>query len=411
MTPSKAEALALAERYVCPNRVQFLGAAGIDFVIGKREGYHLYDLDGTARLDLHLNGGVYNLGHRNPDLIAVLTEALGELDIGNHHFPSVERALLAEQLVTLTPGMQFAVFASGGGEAIDVAIKSARRATGRTRIVSAVNAYHGHTGLALSAGDERAAAAFHSAGAPGEFSRVPFNDADAITEALAPGDVAAVILETVPATAGFPRPAPDYLPAVRRLCDEHGAALIADEVQTGLGRTGNLWATQTFGVTPDILVTGKGLSGGLYPIAATLLSDAMAGWLKDDGWSHISTFGGAELGCRVARAVLDLTVAVDVGDLIARWSQGLADLQQRHPGWLVEVRQTGLVIGLKFAHEFGGMLMTRALYDQGVWAMFAGFDRSVLQVKPGLLLTPELTDTALAALDRACAAVSATMLP
>lgn len=402
MSSEKAAILAIAERTVCPNRVAFLRAAGIELVMGERQGYWIADLDGTRYLDLHLNGGVFNLGHRNPELVAVLREALAELDIGNHHFPSVERALLAEQLVAATPGTQFAVFASGGGEAVDVAIKSARRATGRHRIVSVAGAYHGHTGLALAAGDQRAAEAFHSAGAPGEFTHVPFNDAEALESALAAGDVAAVILETIPATAGFVPPQPGYLSAVRALCDRHGTAYIADEVQTGLGRTGSLWGTQTFDVVPDILVTGKGLSGGLYPIAATLLSDRMAGWLREDGWAHISTFGGAELGCRVARAVLDLTGEADTAPLIAAWTAGLADLQRRHPDWLVEVRQTGLVIGLRFAHPAGGMLMTRALYDAGVWAMFAGFDASVLQVKPGLLLSDAETELALAALDEAC---------
>ena len=207
-----------------------------------------------------------------------------------------------------------------------------------------------------------------------------------------------MILETVPATAGFPRPQPDYLPALRQLCDDAGALYIADEVQTGLGRTGSMWGVEHFGVVPDILITGKGLSGGIYPIAATLLSERAGAWLETDGWGHVSTFGGAELGCRVAQKVLDLTEAADPP--IDRWTTELAALQQRHPSWLVEVRQTGLVIGLKFAHEMGGMLMTKLLFDEGVWAMFAGFDRSVLQVKPGLLMTD--VEPVIAALDRAC---------
>ncbi len=162
-------------------------------------------------------------------------------------------------------------------------------------------------------------------------------------------------------------------------------------MQTGLGRTGSLWAVQRAGVTPDILVTGKGLSGGLYPIAATLLSSRAGAWLEDDGWSNISTFGGSELGCRVARAVLEITTRPEttsrVDTLTDTFTRGLADIATRHPEWLVEVRQTGLVIGLRFAHPMGGMLMTRACYEAGIWAMFAGFDRSVLQFKPGLLLS------------------------
>jgi putrescine aminotransferase len=398
---TKDEVLALSRSYVCPDRVRFLTGAGIDLVIGRREGYRIWDLDGRELIDLHLNGGVFNLGHRNPDVIASLVEGVDTLDIGNHHFPSPERAALAQRLVTLTPGMQYAVFASGGGEAIDLAIKSARRAAGVRRIVSLIDAYHGHTGLALAAGDEAAATSFLASDQ--DFVRVPFNDMDALSAALVE-PTAAVIMETVPATAGFP--VPMHLPQVRQLCDARGALLIADEVQTGLGRSGNLWAVEHFGVVPDILVAGKGLSGGIYPIAATLLSARAGAWLQSDGWGHVSTFGGAELGCRVASKVLDLTLAAMPELPISRWTEGLAQVQARHPSWLVEVRQTGLIIGLRFAHEYGGMLMTKLLFEQGVWAMFAGFDCSVLQFKPGLLMHDEIDDV-LAALDRACVAAEA----
>ena len=401
---AKQHTLELAERYVCPDRVRFMTGAGIDLVMGKREGYRIWDVDGRELIDIHLNGGVYNLGHRNPDVIAALTNALETLDIGNHHFPSTERAALAEKLVGVTPGMHYAVFASGGGEAIDLAIKSARRATGRRRVVSVTDAYHGHTGLALAAGDEPAATAFLAT--EPDFVRVPFNDVAALEQALAE-PTAAVILETVPATAGFPRPHADYLPAVRRLCDATGALYIADEVQTGLGRSGRMWAVELFGVVPDILVTGKGLSGGIYPIAATLLSEQAGAWLETDGWSHISSFGGAELGCRVASTVLDLTAAA-IPDLpIAAWSQGFADLQAKYPQWVLEIRQTGLIFGVRFAHEMGGMLMTKMLFDAGVWAAYAGFDHSVLQAKPGLLMSEQERADVLAAFDRACAAAVA----
>ena len=176
-------------------------------------------------------------------------------------------------------------------------------------------------------------------------------------------------------------------------------------MQTGLGRTGPLWAVQRAGVVPDILVTGKGLSGGLYPIAATLLSARAGAWLEDDGWSNVSTFGGSELGCRVARAVLAITTRPEttarVDALTDTFASGLAEIAARYPKWLVEVRQAGLVIGLRFAHPMGGMLMTRACYDAGIWAMFAGFDRSVLQFKPGLLMTDAEAGEALARLEAA----------
>jgi putrescine aminotransferase len=405
-----SEVLSLAERYLCPDRVRTLRSLGADLVIGRREAYRLWDVDGRELLDLHLNGGTYNLGHRHPQLVATLREALDTLDIGNHHFPSPERARLAERLVGLTPGMRYAVFGSGGGEAVDLAIKSARRATGRRTVVSVSGAYHGHTGLALAAGDERAAAAFLSAGAEGEFVHVPFNDAAAVQHACADSDVAAVLVETVPATIGFPPPEAGYLARLRQICDRHGTALLVDEVQTGLGRTGTLWAYESHGIVADAVITAKGLSGGLYPIAATLLNDRLGAWLEDDGWGHISTFGGSELGCRVADAVLDITTdpstTANVAALGDQFGEGLVELANRYPEWLVEVRQTGLVMGLRFAHPHGGMLMTGALMQAGVWAIYAGFDTSALQVKPGLLLDEDDAALALARFDAACRQVS-----
>jgi acetylornithine/succinyldiaminopimelate/putrescine aminotransferase len=404
MDPDKNLVLDLAERYVCPHRVRTLRALGTLPVMGRREGYRFWDLDGRALLDLHLNGGVFNLGHRHPELVATLRGALDELDVGNHHFPSVERAALGERLAALTPGdLRYSVFASGGGEAIDVALKTARHATKRRRIVSVVSAYHGHTGLALAAGDERAARFFLSEGAPDEFLHVPWGDLAAMESALRGDDVAAVVLETIPATFGFAMPPEGYLSGVQALCRRHGALYVADEVQTGLGRTGRLWGVERFGVEPDVLVTGKGLSGGLYPIAATVLGERVAGWLDEDGWGHVSSFGGAELGCRVARRVLEITtrpeVEANVEALTGRFAEGLAALRGRHPAWLVEVRQCGLVIGLRFAHERGGLLMTRALHEAGLWAMFAGFEASVLQWKPGLLFDAATADESLERLE------------
>jgi putrescine aminotransferase len=397
VTDEKQRILDLATRYVCPGRTRTFAGFGIDLVIGRREGYRIWDVDGRELIDCHLNGGVFNLGHRNPELVAVLRNALETLDIGNHHFPSVARAELAASLARLTPGaLQYSVFASGGGEAIDVALKTARHATRRRRVVSIAKGYHGHTGLALAAGDERFSRMFLSEGAPGEFVQVPFNDLDAMERALAGGDVAAVVLETIPATYGFPLPAAGYLAGVKALCERHGTVYVADEVQTGLGRTGHLWGVERYGVEPDILVTAKGLSGGLYPIAAAVLSPRVAAWLEEDGWGHVSTFGGAELGCRVAERVLaissDSAVLANVAALSDHIGAGLDDIQRRHPDWLLEIRRAGLVIGLRFAHPQGAMLMSRALYDAGIWAMFAGYDTAVLQLKPGLLADRALAD-------------------
>jgi acetylornithine/succinyldiaminopimelate/putrescine aminotransferase len=389
---SKAELLALAERYWNPDKTRFWQAAGVPLVIGRREGYVLEDVEGKRLIDMHLNGGTFNLGHRNPEVIAAVTEAMDYFDVGNHHFPAVARTALAEALVRTAPdGIAKVMFGSSGGEAIDLALKSARHATGRRRIVSIVKAYHGHTGLAVGTGDDRFARLFLS-DRPDEFTQVPFNDLAAMAGELTKGDVAAVIMETIPATYGFPLPAPGYLAAVKELCERHGALYIADEVQTGLMRTGELWGITKHGVAPDLLVTGKGLSGGMYPIAAVLATERAAAWTSQDGFAHMATFGGAEVGCIAALRVLEITTRPEVRamshHIAAFFTAGLDRIMTKYPDWFTGVRQDGLVMGLEFAHPEGAKFVMRRLYAHGVWAIFSALDPHVLQYKPGLLLDP-----------------------
>ena len=391
---SKDEMLAASQTYWNPGKTRFWLGEGVPLVIDRREGYHLHDVTGHTLIDVHLNGGTYNLGHRNPDVVTAVVRASERFDVGNHHFPSLARTALAEALIrTAPPGLAKVIYGSGGGEAIDIAIKSARHATQRRKIVSIVKAYHGHTGLAVGTGDDRFSRMF-LADQPAEFPHVEFNDLGAMADALRGDDVAAVIMETIPATYGFPMPAPGYLAAVKRLCEDHGTLYIADEVQTGLGRTGELWAITKHHVEPDILVTGKGLSGGVYPITAVLASDRAAAWLTEDGFGHISTFGGAELGCVAALTTLDVTLRAETRDNVAALSDqfdaGLRAIQAEFPDWLVGIRKDGLVVGLEFAHAEGAKYVMRRLYENGVWAIFSTLDPRVLQYKPGLLVTPEL---------------------
>jgi acetylornithine/succinyldiaminopimelate/putrescine aminotransferase len=390
---SKEEVLAKSREYWNPGKTDFWVESGVPLVIDRREDYYLYDMSGRRLLDVHLNGGTYNLGHRNPEVVAAVTTAMGRFDIGNHHFPSLARTALAEALVTTAPaGLTKVVYGSGGGEAIDIAIKTARHATQKRKVVSIVKAYHGHTGLAVGTGDDRFSKLFLS-DQPDDFRHVPFNDLAAMEDALRGRDVAAVIMETIPATYGFPLPEPGYLEAVKALCERYDALYIADEVQTGLMRTGELWAITKHGITPDILVTGKGISGGMYPISAVLVAEQAAGWLTEDGFGHISTFGGAELGCIAALKALEIcnrpetrSMVHYISDLVGR---GLREIQTAYPDWLVGIRQNGVVIGLEFAHPEGAKFVMRHLYQGGVWAIFSTLDPRVLQYKPGILMRPE----------------------
>ncbi len=393
---SKEDMLERSRAFWNPNKTDFWQDAGIDLVIDRREGYLFWDMAGRRLIDLHLNGGTYNVGHRNPELIATLEQAMQHFDIGNHHFPALARTALAEALVkTCSPNMQRVIYGSGGGEATDIAIKTARHTKQRRKIVSIIKAYHGHTGLAVGTGDDRFSKLF-LADHPEEFVQIPFNDLNAMEEALKGRDCAAVIMETIPATYGFPLPDPGYLQAVKRLCEEYDTLYIADEVQTGLMRTGEMWGISKAGVEPDIMVIGKGITGGMYPIACVVVSDECSAWLKEDGFGHISTGGGAELGCVVSMKVLEICGRPEVRSMVhyiaERFQHGLRQIQDVYPDWFVGIRQDGVVMGLEFNHPQGAKIVMKHLYAHGVWAIFSTLDARILQFKPGILLGPELVD-------------------
>jgi putrescine aminotransferase len=401
---SKEDLLDTAIRYWNPDKTKFWQKLGVDLVIDKREGYFLYDMSGRRLIDLHLNGGTYNFGHRHPELVETLKYALDYFDMGNHWFPSVARSALAEELVGISPGLKYAVFGAGGAEAIEIALKSARFATKRRRIVSIYKGYHGHSGLSVATGDERFSKIF-LADRPEEFEQVPFNDLAAMERALSGRDVAALIIETIPATYGFPMPNDGYLPACKALCQKYGTVYIADEVQTGLMRTGEMWGWQAYGVQPDIYVTAKGLSGGLYPISAAVVDERCGDWLNIDGAAHITTTGGAELGCIVALKVLEMlqrpAVVANVAAVTEFFADGMVEMMRRHGDIFSGVRQKGVVLGLEFDHPEGAVHVSRALYEHGVWAIFSSLDKRVLQFKPGVLLSVDLCQEILDRFDAA----------
>ena len=389
-SPEKNLLIDMYSDYISPGKVTFFKKYGMDFVMGRREGPWLYDIDAKKKLfNLHSNGGVFNLGHRNKEVSDVLKKALDNYDIGNHHLMSKPRAELAALLAKLMPNdLNYTIFGVSGGEAIDAALKMARAFTKRKKILSIYGGYHGHTGLALQTGDAqyRAPFLFDSA----DFIQVPFNDLEALKSALKE-DVAAVILETIPATLGMPIPTKDYLKSVKKLCQDNKSLLILDEVQAGLGRTGKLWAFEHFEVTPDMMVLAKGLSGGIYPMSATVIADKLMTVFKEDPFIHISTSGGAELGCLVTKKVLeitsDVTFLANVNTLAEKIKVVLEKLQQKHKSFFKGIRQKGLMIGLELKDNLAGPALTKAAYDNDLLLIYANNDTSVVQFLPPLTIT------------------------
>jgi putrescine aminotransferase len=390
--PTSAATSAAFASHVNAGKVAAFQALGLDLVMGERSGPRFRDaFDGRWLYNCHCNGGVFNLGHRHPGVIAAVRDALDHLDIGNHHLVSGWRAMLAERLALSTGGLlPGVVFGVAGGEAIDLAIKLARAHTGRNGVVSAVGGYHGHTGLAMAAGDPEYREPF-GPNLPG-FVQVPFDDLAALERAV--GDTtAAVILESIPATLGMPIPSAGYLASVEQLCRDRGACFVLDEVQTGLGRTGTMWYFRQEGLEPDLVVTGKGLSGGVYPITATLMTAEIHAFFEAHPFTHISTFGGSELGCVAALAVLDIIESPGFLDRVVelgeRFEAGLAGLD-------LELRRRGMFMGLKLAHDGDALIAARDLIATGVFAVFANNDTSVLQLLPPLIITDDEADEIIA---------------
>jgi putrescine aminotransferase len=323
--------------------------------------------------------------------------------MGDWLVPSAVRARGAASIARTLPGdLRYTFFTPGGGEAVEVACKLARAATGRTEIVSAEHAYHGHVGFALAMDEERDSHWFAPL-VPG-ITKVPFGDIDAVEHAVG-DETAAVCMETVPATAGYLVPPDEYWPAVRGICDERGALLILDEVQSGLGRTGRIWACDHWGVAPDLLVAGKGLSGGVYPIAACSFGDRVDAFFARDPFFHPSSYGGSELGAAVVEAVVDKVTEPGFLDHVeamgARLAAGFDRLCAAHPRLLVGHRGLGLMRALDTVSPEDCYRYMLEAIEGGVLVVWANNKQETLLVMPPLVVEADEIDEVLHVLDAA----------
>jgi putrescine aminotransferase len=386
---AKQRALDEFATYLNPQKVRVMRAAGLDIIEAQRSGPWVWDLDGRRFLDCFTSAGSFNVGRRNPRVVAAAHAALDRLDHGNFLLCSQQKAELAARLARITPGdLSCTMFGTGGGEAIDFAIKLARGATRRSKIVSTLNGYHGHTGFALSAAGR---AAFREPFEPlmPEFSQVPFGDFAAINAVL-DESTAAVLLEPVQGEGGIVVAPPDYFSQVRVACDRVGALLIFDEIQTGLGRTGKLWASEHYGVVPDSMTTAKSLGGSLVPISATVFSEELREFLIPNPFIHLSTFGGSDLACAVALEVLNVIEdtglvahAAAMGDLLFA---GLHEIAKDYPEFIADVRGLGLMVGVEYVEDSLGPRMSYHLSQHGVLAIYSGNQPAVMRLMPALVI-------------------------
>jgi LysW-gamma-L-lysine/LysW-L-ornithine aminotransferase len=354
------------------------GKGGVTLVGGS--GATVVDADGRRYLDCVGGHGALALGHRHPALEAALTDQASRIWMVPGSFGSPPRTRFLERLhEALPPELDRTFLSNSGTEAVEAALKIARAATGRSDLVAAVRGFHGRTMGALSVTFEPH---FRQPFEPllGPVRRVPFNKTEALADVV-DGAVAAVILEPVQGEGGVHIADADFLREARALCDEHGALLVFDEVQTGFGRTGRLFAFEHSGVVPDVLCLAKSVAGGL-PLGATVVRRGIDLGLG----THGSTFGGNPIACAVGRATLDVLLDGDLLERAERIGAAIcAPLLADMPDVVREVRRLGAMIGVQT--KLPARPYVAALQERGVFALTAG--RTVLRLLPPLVMTDE----------------------
>lgn len=363
--------------------------------IVRGQGASLFDADDVEYLDCASGHGVANLGHAHPKIAEALYKQASTLITLFESFPNDQRAILMTKLTALVPRLDRVFFCNSGTESVEAAFKFARISTGRKHIVAAMRAFHGRTYGSLSATFNKKYREGFEPLVPG-FTHVPYNNIEALDKAIT-NETAAVILEVVQGEGGVYPANPEYIQAARQICDERGALLIVDEIQTGFGRTGKMFAIEHFGIIPDLLACAKSLAGGV-PMGALLIGQNVKNLTPG---VHGSTFGGNPLSCAAANAALDVIKEEDLpGQAAAKGAYLLDKLKQIESPNIREVRGMGLMVGIELKHKVAPYL--KALQEKKIIALNAGM--TVIRLLPPLVITYEQIDILVNALTEVLAA-------
>ena len=381
--------------------------ARVDLAFERGEGAWLTATNGERYLDFTSGVAVNALGHAHPHLVEAITEQAKKLwHVSNlYRIPESER--LADRLCAASFA-DLAFFCNSGAEAMELSIKMARKhqfATGRPerfRMITYEGAFHGRTLATLAAGGQKKYLEGFGPVVEG-FDQMPFADLEATKRAIGP-ETAAIIIEPIMGEGGVRVVPPEFLRALRKLCDEHGLMLVFDEVQSGMGRSGELFAHQRCGVTPDIMGLAKALGGG-FPLGACLATAEAAKGMT--AGTHGSTFGGNPLAMAAANAVLDVMLADGFLERVRRTSlvlkQKLAEIKDRHPAVIAEVRGEGLLIGLRAVVPNGELV--DELRAEKMITVAAG--DNVVRLLPPLIVSEDEVAEAVRRIDRACSRIAA----
>ncbi len=410
-THSSAEILSIyVERSWRSNAERQLNR-GIDFVIGRRDGIYLWNLEETKRvIDCGTAGGVHSLGHRHPEVVAALKGAIDEgRDTGLWSLPNAEYLWLQDKLAELAPSraLDRSVITLSSTASVDVATMFAFRFTGRQKLVAYRHGYHGHSGFAALATGSSDEGVIDYYGLPTQYAGFfeTYGSLDEIARILTP-DVAALIVEAINYET-FEPASKAYFEGIQELCRARNILFIVDETRTGLGRTGRLWASEHYDISPDMMIVGKGLSGGLYPASALLMrADIYERCMNQHHFAYISSLGGNEISCIVAKRVLEIASRPKFLDQVRRTSSVLkselaAVCAKRHNFLAPGVAHGGL-FSVKINDPALAPQLYRAMYRQGVLCHSVSvIEPCTLKFLPPLTLDEAGAREIAAALDRA----------
>lgn len=390
--------------HVNPYLAKLLAFAGFGVEV-YGEGCYIEDHEGRRFLDCLGGYGTFALGHRHPKVVEAVKNQLESLGMSGKAFFSKPAADLAAALAEIAPtGLQYTFFSNSGTEAVEAALKFAKVATGRSRIISTHGGYHGKTlGALATTGREKYRKRVEPLMPGVEF--VNYGDIDAAVAAIN-DQTAAFIVEPIQGEGGIHIPPPGYLRAIREACDRTGALLIADEVQTCIGRTGAMFGCDHEGVAPDIMTLAKQLGGGVMPIGATMGTAAV--WervFSENPLMHTSTFGGNPLACAAGLAAVQVVQDEDLvnrsRDRGALMLDLLREMQTRHTDLVADVRGRGLMIGVEFAMDEVGELTVAQMLKRGMCAAYTLNNPRVIRLEPPLIISEDEVRQAVNILDEA----------
>ncbi|MCQ2372631.1 MAG: aminotransferase class III-fold pyridoxal phosphate-dependent enzyme [Phascolarctobacterium sp.] len=393
------ETISKYEKYINPAQAKLFRFMGLGSIEASAEGWTITDSEGRQFTDFLGGYGMFAVGHRNPKVVEAVERELHGMPMCGKVLFNRPMADLAEALAEITPGdLQYSFFVNSGTEAVEGCLKMARLATKRTKFVAAKDAFHGKTMGSLTAtGRDLYRQPFQPL--LNGFTHVPFGDAAAL-EAVVDEETAAVILEPIQGEGGIIVPPAGYLKQAKAICEAKGALLIADEVQTGIGRTGTWFGCNHDGVAPDLMACAKALGGGVMPIGAIIGSPKAWEGLIEAPFLHTSTFGGNQLACAAGVATIQYikeeNLLVRSSEVGAYLKAGLQKIAEEFPSVIKEVRGTGMMLGIELTKEGAGGMLMSLMIDKNVIVAYTLNNPKVIRMEPPLIVPKEVVDEVLA---------------